>query len=106
MEPPIIASDTTSPCIEAQTRVETQGREAEANAHAQKLAAEAAAEAKRIQTQAEVTTLRERAQGAHAYTSHPALLRLEELATLRQLAASGIARLYIDFQKNSQTTPE
>ncbi len=92
--------------IEAQTRAETQGREAEANAHGQKLAAEAAAEAKRIQTQAEVTTLKERAQAAQAYTSHPALLRLEELATLRQLASSGNARLYIDFQKNGQITPE
>jgi regulator of protease activity HflC (stomatin/prohibitin superfamily) len=92
--------------IEAQTRVEAQGREAEANAHAQKVAAEAAAEAKRIQTQAEVTTLKERAQAAQAYTSHPALLRLEELATLRQLASSGNARLYIDFQKNGQITPE
>ncbi len=92
--------------IEAQSRAEAQGREAEANAHAQKLAAEAAAEAKRIQTQADVTTLKERAQAAQAYTSHPALLRLEELATLRQLASSGNARLYIDFQKNSQITPE
>lgn len=92
--------------IEAQTRVEAQGREAEANAHAQKLAAEAAAEAKRIQTQADVTTLKERAQAAQAYTNHPALLRLEELATLRQLASSGNARLYIDFPKNGQITPE
>jgi len=87
--------------IEAETRIETHRREAEVNAHAQKLAAEAAAEAKRIQTQAEVTTLRDRAQAAQAYTSHPALLRLEELATLRQLASSGNARLYIDFQKGS-----
>jgi len=90
--------------IEAETRVQTQRREAEAAAHAQKLAAEAAAEAKRIQTQAEVSTLRDRAQAAQAYTSHPALLRLEELATLRQLAASGNARLYIDFQKG-KTVP-
>ena len=88
--------------IEAQTRVEAQGRAAQADAHAQKLAAEAAAEAKRIQTQVEVTTLRDRAQAAEAYSSHPALLRLEELATLRQLASSGNARLYIDFQKGSQ----
>ena len=90
--------------IEAQTRVEAQRHEAEADAHAQKLAAEAAAEAKRIQTQAEVSTLRERAQAAQAYTSHPALLRLEELATLRQLAVSGNARLFIDFQKGSPLT--
>jgi regulator of protease activity HflC (stomatin/prohibitin superfamily) len=87
--------------IEAQTRIEAQRREAEADADAQKLAAEAAAEAKRIQTQAEVTTLRDRAQAAEAYTNHPALLRLEELATLRQLATSGNARLYIDFQKGN-----
>jgi regulator of protease activity HflC (stomatin/prohibitin superfamily) len=92
--------------IEAQTRAEAQGSEAEANARSQKLAAEAAAEAKRIQTQAEVTSLKERAQAAQAYTSHPALLRLEELATLRQLASSGNARLYIDFQKNSHIAPE
>jgi regulator of protease activity HflC (stomatin/prohibitin superfamily) len=92
--------------IEAQTRTEAQRREAEADAEAQKLSAEAAAEAKRIQTQAEVTTLRDRAQAAQAYTSHPALLRLEELATLRQLASSGNARLYIDFQKGGQITPE
>jgi regulator of protease activity HflC (stomatin/prohibitin superfamily) len=92
--------------IEAQTRVEAQRREAEANADAQKLAAEAAAEAKRIQTQAEVTTLRDRAQAAEAYTSHPALLRLEELATLRQLASSGNARLYIDFQKGNMLSDE
>ena len=85
--------------IEAQTRAEAQQREAEANAQSQKPGAEAAAEAKRIQTQAEVTTLKERAQAAQAYTSHPALLRLEELATLCQLASSGNARLYIDFQK-------
>src|SRR5215471_7559549 len=87
--------------IEAQTRAEAQRRQAEADADAQKLAAEAAADAKRIQTQAEVGTLRDRAQAAEAYTSHPALLRLEELATLRQLAVSGNARLYIDFQKGN-----
>jgi hypothetical protein len=40
-----------------------------------------------------------------AYTNHPTLLRLEELATLRQLASSGNARLYIDFQKNGQISP-
>jgi regulator of protease activity HflC (stomatin/prohibitin superfamily) len=87
--------------IEAQTRVEAKRHEAEADAHAQKLVAEAAAEAKRIQTQADVSTLRDRAQAAQAYSNHPALLRLEELATLRQLASSGNARLFIDFQKGS-----
>ena len=47
-----------------------------------------------------LTTLKKRGQAAQAYTSHPALLRLEELATLRQLASSGNARLCIDFQKS------
>ena len=91
--------------LELKARQEEEKRKQAAEATA-KLAAEAAAEAKRIQTQAEVTTLKERAQAAQAYTSHPALLRLEELATLRQLASSGNDRLYIDFQKNGKITPE
>ena len=47
-----------------------------------------------------------RAQAAQACTAHPALLQVEELGTLRQLASSGNARLYIDFQKNGPITPE
>ncbi len=34
-----------------------------------------------------------------AYTQRPALLQFEELETLRELARSGNARIYIDSQK-------
>jgi regulator of protease activity HflC (stomatin/prohibitin superfamily) len=85
--------------IEAESRAEAQRREAEAKAQAQRLTTAADAEAQGVQTQAALAALKERALAAQAYTTHPALLRLEELATLRELARSGNARLYIDFQK-------
>ena len=59
--------------LEAQSRFETQRLEAEANASAQKLRAESEAESQRIQTEADILALRERAQAAEAYSSHPAL---------------------------------
>jgi hypothetical protein len=43
--------------------------------------------------------LEERQKTASAYEAHPALLRLEELTTLRFLARNANARLYLDFQK-------
>ena len=90
--------------LEAQSRLETQQLEAEANAAAQKLLAESQAESQRIQTEADILALRERAQAAEAYTSHPALLRLRELDTLRELARTANARIYIGFDKHMQST--
>jgi len=86
--------------LEAQSRLETQRLEAEANAAAQKLLAETQAENQRIQTEADILALRERAQAAEAYASHPALLRLRELDTLRELARTANARIYIGFDKH------
>jgi regulator of protease activity HflC (stomatin/prohibitin superfamily) len=86
--------------LEAQSRIETQRLDAEANAAAQKLLAESQAESQRIQTEADILALRERAQAAEAYTSHPALLRLRELDTLRELARTANARIYIGFDKH------
>src|SRR5215813_3456668 len=86
--------------LEAQSRIETQRLEAEMNASAQKLQAQTAAENQRIQTEADILALRERAQAAEAYTSHPALLRLRELDTLREMARSANARIYIGFDKH------
>ena len=91
--------------IEAQSRLETQRLEAEANAGAHKMLAESQAESQRIQTEADILALRERAQAAEAYTSHPALLRLRELDTLRELARTANARIYIGFDKHMQSTP-
>ncbi|HJU92106.1 MAG TPA: slipin family protein [Pyrinomonadaceae bacterium] len=90
--------------LEAQSRLETQRLEAEANAAAQKLRAESEAESQRIQTEADILSLRERAQAAEAYSSHPALLRLRELDTLRELARTANARIYIGFDKHMQSS--
>jgi len=89
--------------IDSQSRFETQRLEAEANASAQKLRAQSEAESQRIQTEADILALRERAQAAEAYSSHPALLRLRELDTLRELARTANARIYIGFDKHLQT---
>jgi hypothetical protein len=43
--------------------------------------------------------LEERLRMAGAYSAHPALLRLEELKTLRDLARNANARLYVDFKE-------
>jgi len=90
--------------LEAQSRLETQRIEAEGTASAQKLLAEANAESHRIQTEADILALRERAQAAEAYTAHPALLRLRELDTLRELARSANARIYIGFDKHAKSS--
>jgi hypothetical protein len=45
--------------------------------------------------EAETTALERRRTNAAAYSEHPALLRLEELASLRQLATNANARLYL-----------
>ncbi len=88
--------------LEAQSRLETQRLEAEGTAATQRLLAEGNAESHRIQTEADILALRERAQAAEAYTSHPALLRLRELDTLRELARTANARIYIGFDKHVQ----
>jgi regulator of protease activity HflC (stomatin/prohibitin superfamily) len=90
--------------LDAQSRLESQRLEAEANASAQKLRAESEAESQRIQTEADILALRQRAQAAEAYTSHPALLRLRELDTLRELARTANARIYIGFDKHVQSS--
>ena len=51
--------------------------------------------------QAEIKRLQERASTAQAYAKHPALLRMLELETLRELGKNGNARIYIGFAKHS-----
>ena len=53
-------------------------------------------------SQAEVQALEERRRLAAAYQEHPALLRLEELATLKELGQNANARLYLDFSGNGE----
>jgi regulator of protease activity HflC (stomatin/prohibitin superfamily) len=94
--------------IDAEVQREIQQLQAQAQADAQRIQIDAAAETKRraaqteseiiaIQTETEIRELAERAKSAAAYTEHPALLRLIELETLRDLARNANARIYVQF---------
>jgi regulator of protease activity HflC (stomatin/prohibitin superfamily) len=85
--------------IEAQTKAEARRFESEAQAAAQRLTAQSEAEIQQLKTEADIRALREREQAAQAYTTHPALLRLLELETLRDLSRTANARIYISFDK-------
>jgi regulator of protease activity HflC (stomatin/prohibitin superfamily) len=95
--------------VEARTKGEVQRIEARAEAQklqslsraeAAKLEAESEAETQRVKTEAEVQALRESEAAAKAYSTHPALLRLQELETLREFARTATARLYFGFDKH------
>jgi regulator of protease activity HflC (stomatin/prohibitin superfamily) len=75
--------------------------ESQARAEAAKLVAESEAEIQRVKTEAEVKALREREAAARAYSAHPALLRLQELETMRELARTATAPIYIGFDKHA-----
>lgn len=90
--------------LEAQTRTEAVRLEAEAEAASRLALARAEAEAVNVQTAAEIQALRDREQAAAAYACHPALLRLRELETLRELSQMANARIYIGFDKHQTPT--
>jgi regulator of protease activity HflC (stomatin/prohibitin superfamily) len=87
--------------IEAQAKAEAQRLEADTKAAAQRLAAQGEAEIQRVQTEAEIHRLQQRERTAAAYANHPALLRMLELETLRDLGKNGNARIYIGFDKHA-----
>jgi regulator of protease activity HflC (stomatin/prohibitin superfamily) len=91
-----------SQLIEARARADVERIHAESAALVSRLDSEADAEAKRIATEAEIRDLREREQAASAYTQHPALLRLLELHTLRELARTANARIYVSFDQHTE----
>jgi regulator of protease activity HflC (stomatin/prohibitin superfamily) len=99
--------------VEARTKAEVQRIEAESRAEATRIQGatladtirqEAAARATATETAvaAETQALERRRGNAAAYAEHPALLRLEELATLRQLATNANARLYLSLPVESR----
>jgi len=103
--------------VEARTKAETemiahtaklrvQKEQAETLATLQKLTAETEAEATRVRTEADVAALKAREESAQAYTSHPSLLRLRELETLKELAKQANARIYIDFDRRQKGDAE
>src|SRR5262245_28944136 len=86
--------------IEAQSRAESQRLQAQAEADTQRLHAQAKADAARLAVQSDLQALQDRSKVAAAYKDHPALLRLEELAALRDLARNANARLFLNFEKS------
>jgi regulator of protease activity HflC (stomatin/prohibitin superfamily) len=80
--------------IEAESRAEITRRDAQADAEARQLREQAEAAATQAKAEAETHAYALRVQAAEALEAHPALLRLTELETLRELAQNGNARLY------------
>ena len=87
--------------IEAESRAEITRRDAEADAEARRLREQAEAEATQAKAEAETRAYAERVKAAEALEGHPALLRLAELETLRELAQNGNARLYLGLDRVS-----
>jgi regulator of protease activity HflC (stomatin/prohibitin superfamily) len=108
----VLAAERTSQAqrVEARTRAEVQAIEARTKAdiardqelaflEAVRLRAEAEAAATDLKVQAERRAVEERSKAAAAFAAHPALMRLEELTTLRELGRNANARLYLDFKE-------
>jgi regulator of protease activity HflC (stomatin/prohibitin superfamily) len=85
--------------IDAQSKAESQRLAAAADAEGERLKAQAAAEGLKLKVQAEMQALDDRSKMAAAFAKHPELLRLEELATLRELGANANARLYLNLDR-------
>ena len=86
--------------IQAESRADATRREAEADAQARRVRDQADAEAVQAQAAAETRAYEERVKAAEALEGHPALLRMAELETLRELARNANARLYLGFDSN------
>lgn len=86
--------------IAAMARAENVQREAEAAAAARRVAQQVEAETARSQAEAEAQVYAERVKAAQALEQHPALLRMAELESLRELAKNANARLYLGFNRN------
>ena len=85
--------------IDARTKADAARVQAAADAEAVRLKADADAEATRLKVQAERQAVEERSKAVAAFAAHPALMRLEELTTLRDLARNANARIYLDFKE-------
>ncbi len=85
--------------IQAKSRAEIVRREAQAAAEARRIEQPAEAEATRLQAAAEAGAYAERVKAADVLEQHPALLRLAELESLRELAKNANARLYLGLNR-------
>ena len=88
--------------IETAADIEAEGARAVALTETARRTAETEAEIERVRTAAQIAALESRESSAKVYAQHPALLRLEELETLRELAQTASARIYIGFDKHME----
>jgi regulator of protease activity HflC (stomatin/prohibitin superfamily) len=86
--------------IEARAAIESDRERSEAQALETRRNAEVESDVERIRAEAQVAALESKRESAEAYARHPALLRLEELDALKELARSANARIYIGFDKH------
>lgn len=86
--------------VEARTHAEVEQIQALSRAEIARRAAETEAEALRVQAEAEARACQERVTAAEALEGHPALMRMAELETLRELGKNANARLYLGFDRN------
>ena len=87
--------------IETAAKGEARRREAEVEAEARRLRERAEAEAAQLRGETELRLLQQREESGAIFTRHPALLRLEELEALREIARNANARIYIGFDKHA-----
>ena len=108
----VLAAERTAQAqlVEARTRAQTQQIAAEAQAEISRIEAEALAQTSRLQSEAEaaarkirneadLAALRDSEQSAKAYAAHPALLRLRELETLKELSGSANVKIYVGLRQ-------
>lgn len=88
--------------LENAMALEAESKNAEALALTRIKQAQAEADALRIRNDAEVLALREQAQAAEAYATHPSLLRLRELQALAEVSKNANARIFIGFDKHAE----
>lgn len=86
--------------IQAKAKAESALREAEADLEARRLRDKADTDAARAKAEMELELNERRQKIGEILANQPALLRLQELETLRELARNGNARIYIGFDKH------
>ena len=86
---------------DSEIKAEIKRKEAEANAEVAKKQAELNLEIENLKKDSEIKSLQNLAESAKSLEKNPALLRLRELETLKELAKIANARIYIGFDKHS-----
>jgi len=86
--------------LESEQKTETERKNSEIKNEIQRKEAETRAEIERLKKEAENKALQDLAETAQSLSKNPALLRLRELETLREMSKSANARIYIGFDKH------